>query len=759
MGAYALLVGISQFTDPKLAKLNAPRGDVEALAQVLQDPQRGGFSNVATCIDQDLQTIRDQLAALLDDRNPDDMILLYYSGHGIMTKGQRLFLATGQTLFDRPQARSLSALEMRDMLEQSRAGKQVVILDCCHSGAFVDGAKGVAQTITDDTFGTDNAEGQYVLTATDSLQFAYDAEGALRTGAAPAALSRFTGWLVDAIGKGDAAPDKERITLDAVFDYLSRRARVEAAGMTPKRFVKRNSGEMVIARNPAAQPAKLPEEIIAQLDSKDWQARRDAVAQLGKVADREASRDLVERAIADRVSGERDVDVRSAMLALLRRIGGEVPAAGAQPKPPPPMRTEMGRSEKTPPDDEEPFWKKPKTLLLAGGVGLAALVLIGAIVLGVRTYQQLETVATLAQQEAANRAAAERTNAETAKRQEEAAAKQREAEAAALKQQEAEAAKAKDVAAQQAQRNAATAKNDEAKLQALLGPNLVSKQLEDAATAKKLEEMRQLEARLNQAEAAAKAKAAAAPAQREDVARQNPGTEFKDCVECPAMISVPAGSFTMGTTPTESGRSRDETPQHRVTIARTFAVGKFEVTFSEWDACVADGGCNGYKPLDGGWGRGNHPVVFVSWNDAQSYIAWLRQKTRKPYRLMSEAEWEYAARAATVSAFYWGARANTASAKYDSSDGTAPVGSYPPNSFGLHDIAGNVSEWAMDCLNKSYDGAPDDGRAWMTGDCDLHALRGGAWNSPANNLRSANRDWDASGFRVNRNGFRVARGL
>ena len=331
MAAYALLVGISQFTDPRLAKLNAPRGDVEALAQVLQDPPRGGFDNVATCIDSDAQTIRDQLAALLDDRNPDDMVLLYYSGHGIMTKGQRLFLATGQTSFDRPQARSLSALEMRDMLEQSRAGKQVVILDCCHSGAFVDGAKGVAQTITDDTFGTDNAEGQYVLTATDALQFAYDASGTFRESAAPAALSRFTGWLVDAIGKGQAAPDSEKITLDAVFDYLSRRARVEAAGMTPKRFVKRNSGEMVIARNPLAQPAKLPDEMIAQLDSKDWQARRDAVVQLGKLAEKPSSRELVERAVADRLSGERDVDVREAMLKLLRRLGTDIPAAETKP--------------------------------------------------------------------------------------------------------------------------------------------------------------------------------------------------------------------------------------------------------------------------------------------------------------------------------------------------------------------------------------------------------------------------------------------
>ena len=747
MGAYALLVGISQFADPRLAKLNAPRGDVEALAQVLQDPARGGFDKVETCIDQELQTIRDQLTALLDDRNPDDMVLLYYSGHGILTKGQRLFLATGQTSFDRPQARSLSALEMRDMLEQSRAGKQVVILDCCHSGAFVDGAKGVSQTVTDDTFGTDHAEGQYVLTATDALQFAYDATGVLRQSAAPAALSRFTGWLVDAIGKGDAAPDEDRITLDAVFDYLSRRARAEAAGMTPKRFVKRNSGEMVIARNPSAQPAKLPEEIIAQLDSKDWQARRDAVAQLGKLADRAGSAELVERALTDRLSAERDVDVRDAMLRLLRRMG----SAPSEAKPPPakaapdprsiPMRIEMKPSAQPNHDAPGPFWKRPKWVFLAIGAGLAIILLIGGIVAGVRSDQRLANVASYEQQREANRVAAEQArlaaiNAETAKRQEETAAKQREAEEAAAR--EAELAKQKEAEA------ARQKETDVAKQKATAGPQL--------AAANKL---REAEA-ARQRESAVLQRQAKTAEQGKQIAD---AFQPRDCAVCPEMVRVPAGSFTMGSPSSETGRSRDEVPQHRVTISKDFAVGKFEVTYAEWDACAADGGCNGYKPPDQGWGRGTHPVVNVSWNNAQAYIAWLRRKTAKPYRLLSESEWEYVARAATVSAFYWGARASPASAKYNASNGTATVGSYAPNSFGLYDMSGNVSEWASDCLNNSYEGAPADGSAWTTGNCDLHALRGGAWNSGPNNLRSANRDWDAAGFRVNRNGFRVARGL
>jgi uncharacterized caspase-like protein len=327
MSAHALLIGISRFEDPRLAKLSAPSSDVEAFAKVLQDPSRGGFDSVVTSIDEDLLTIRDRLSTLLDGRAADDMILLYYSGHGIIAKGQRLFLATGQSIFDRPQARSLSAAEMRDMLEQSRAGRLVVILDCCHSGAFADGAKGApALALNDDTFGSgDGAEGLYVLTATNALQFAYDATGALRDGLVAPVLSRFTGWLVEGLGKGEAAPDAEQITLDELFQYLCKRARAEAAGMTPQRFVKRGSGMLVIARNPTARTAAVAAPLLARLDAADWQTRRDAVAELGRLAKQPRLAALARNAVLDRVSNERDRDVRADMVTLLERLGAIPP--------------------------------------------------------------------------------------------------------------------------------------------------------------------------------------------------------------------------------------------------------------------------------------------------------------------------------------------------------------------------------------------------------------------------------------------------
>src|SRR5262249_23239796 len=140
---------------------------------------------------------------------------------------------------------------------------------------------------------------------------------------------------------------------------------------------------------------------------------------------------------------------------------------------------------------------------------------------------------------------------------------------------------------------------------------------------------------------------------------------FKECDTCPEMIVVPAGSFMMGSPESEEKRSSDEGPQHRVTFSRQFAVGKFAVTFAEWDACVADGGCKGYKPADQGWVRGKRPVINVGWDDVKAYVAWLSRKTGRTYRLLSDAEREYVTRAGTTTPFWWGSTISTSQANYD----------------------------------------------------------------------------------------------
>jgi formylglycine-generating enzyme required for sulfatase activity len=240
-----------------------------------------------------------------------------------------------------------------------------------------------------------------------------------------------------------------------------------------------------------------------------------------------------------------------------------------------------------------------------------------------------------------------------------------------------------------------------------------------------------------------------------------PGETFRECAECPEMVVVSAGSFLMGSPQDDEWRDDDEGPQHRVTIAEFFAIGVYEVTFNEWDACVADGGCNGYRPDDEDWGRGRRPVINVSWNDAQAYVDWLSNRTREDYRLPSEAEWEYAARAGTTTRYWPGDEITAEYAFFGSNvDRTIKVGSLErPNAFGLHDVHGNVWEWVEDCWNDSYAGAPANGTAWTSGNCDRRVLRGGSWIDDPWNLRSADRFWHERDGRVGAVGFRVARPL
>ena len=219
------------------------------------------------------------------------------------------------------------------------------------------------------------------------------------------------------------------------------------------------------------------------------------------------------------------------------------------------------------------------------------------------------------------------------------------------------------------------------------------------------------------------------------------------------MVVVPAGSFLMG-----SPKSEWEGPVHRVQIAEPFAIGVYEVTFAEWDACAADGGCGGYLPDDEGWGRGRRPVINVSWEDAQAYVRWLSAKTGKRYRLSRESEWEYAARAGTRTLFHTGETISTDQANYNGCQ-TVPVDTFGANEWGLHDVHGNVWEWTEDCWNNSYAGAPTDGSAWANGDCSRRVLRGGSWIDVPSFLRSSLRLGITTGYRGDAVGFRVARTL
>jgi formylglycine-generating enzyme required for sulfatase activity len=221
----------------------------------------------------------------------------------------------------------------------------------------------------------------------------------------------------------------------------------------------------------------------------------------------------------------------------------------------------------------------------------------------------------------------------------------------------------------------------------------------------------------------------------------------------PDMVRLPGGAFYMG-----SDGSNYEEPVHLVKID-SFLMGRTEVTFDEYDRFAEATGKP--KPTDEGWGRGTHPVIKISWEDAVAYAAWLSKETGKNFHLPSEAQWEYAARAGTASYYYWDQGEDKDFAWFSENSGqkTHPVGEKLPNAFGLYDMSGNVWEWVQDCWHKNYDNAPEDRKSWQeqnNGDCSLRVLRGGSWSTDAYNVRSANRYWYNPDFRNFNDGFRLA---
>lgn len=249
-------------------------------------------------------------------------------------------------------------------------------------------------------------------------------------------------------------------------------------------------------------------------------------------------------------------------------------------------------------------------------------------------------------------------------------------------------------------------------------------------------------------------------AERDAQLAATPGRHLRDCHGCPELVVIPRGSYSMGSPAQDDGRGSDEVPRHEVSIDDSLAVGIYELTFREWDICVDAGGCNGYSPDDHGWGREWRPVVGVSWEDAQAYVQWISSMTGLEYRLPSEAEWEYVARAGTEGKYYVGEEITPDWANYGWNVGmTLGVGSYQANAFDLHDVHGNVWEWVADCWNGSYVGAPTDGGAWTNGDCTQRVLRGGSWHDAPTHLRSSNRHKERAGTRNPNVGFRVVRTL
>jgi formylglycine-generating enzyme required for sulfatase activity len=234
---------------------------------------------------------------------------------------------------------------------------------------------------------------------------------------------------------------------------------------------------------------------------------------------------------------------------------------------------------------------------------------------------------------------------------------------------------------------------------------------------------------------------------------------FSDCAGCPEMVAIPPGPTLIGALSSEKGSQSDERPAVPVQIKQAFAISAREITFDQWQRCVDDGGCRDYRPDDEGWGRGQRPVIFVSWDQAQAYAAWLSRKTGQAYRLPTEAEWEYACRAGAATRYAFGETVSADKANFGrSKGGTVPAGTYPPNAWGLSDLHGNVWEWVEDVWSPGHRGRPDDQRPRLDGpDPDTRTVRGGSWDDPPHRVTCASRNRKDRDQRENEIGFRVAR--
>jgi formylglycine-generating enzyme required for sulfatase activity len=654
---HALLIGTDRFEDPELSTLLAPVADIEALSEVLRDPDICDFASAPVLLNPGIVELQKALRTLFNDRAADDLLLLYYTGHGLRDADSgTLYLALHETMKAEPSIGSLEADYVRKRMKASLAGTQIIVLDCCHSGAFMadasKGAKGQPSYVeVRDAFDT-GGSGHYIMSACSKSEAAFEDRR-------EKPQSIFTQYLVDGLRTGDAAPDQDAITIDALYKYTRKQVIDRKWPMDPQRWITSGSGDPVIARNPNIRK-DVPKELRDMLLTGDKYQQLGAVQQLQALAELGNASYTARKALDVLREGLKASDWVSVQDAIRA-----VP--GVQETRPPPMNAVLLMPDRTAADKTvqqplSPAARAPGLLLFRSWLSpivrstnatafrltfLAAIFIPMAIVYSTSHWGQWW-------------AAVSAIVSDTTK-------------------------------------------------------TPASDSLQDS---------------------------------------------LPDGTLGPHMVVIPAGSFMMGSPDGEMYRQSGEGPQHLVSIAKPFAVGQFEVTFNDWQACVEGGGCKSNRdPSDQGFGRGRHPVINVSWYDAQEYVNWISDRTGKTYRLLSEAEWEYSARATTTTAYSTGDRIAKTQAQFGDSSGTAQVGSFPANAFGLHDMHGNVWEWVSDCYVGTYAGAPVDGSA--RGDrvgCDS-VSRGGGWDVNAQYLRSAFRGLARPKDRYGVRGFRVAKNL
>lgn len=710
MGRYALLIGISNYTKG-LDPLPSAVKDVDALRQVLLNPEIGSFADgdVVVLKDAEKGAIETAIYDLFANRKPDDLLLLYFSGHGVTDDRRDFYFSGTSTSKEALPPTAVSSVYVQSEMDRSRSQRQVAILDCCHSGAFPKGMKAKDIGTVDIKLG---GEGRAILTAADSSQYAFEQEGF--------ELSLYTHFLVEGLKTGAADRDEDGdVSVDELHVYVEGKVKSVNNSMSPKFFGQKEGHRIVLARaaqdDPKLKFRKEVEKVVKRSNG-----RISAIARSLLVEKSEGIDSLDVEAIINEVLRpyqEYTKKLRKYETALTQMIAEEFPF-----------------SEVT----QEELQEYENHL----GLRDSDLQEIKNRIIG---NKQVEYEQRLQQEQA-----------------------QAEAARLRLQQEEEERLRLQQVAEAERQRQ------ESDRLERL------RKQAEEEERLKRLQE--EAERVKNQQQSK--------PAQPEfefefvkvrlvkesgflgigggtkieldrkkgkvQYIRENLGNGVTL-----DLVKIPAGKFSMG-----SNKYSSEQPIHDVSI-KEFWMGKYAITNAQWYAVM------GTKPSDLSdvkFQGENQPVINVSWDDATEFCKKLSQKINKKVRLPSEAEWEYACRAGTTTDFHFGETITPELVNYDGNYpyGDALKGEYrqktvnvnfakfSPNAWGLYQMHGNVWEWCEDVWHENYNGAPNDGSAWLTGgEQNRRALRGGSWNFIANDCRSANRLRVLADDRVGIIGFRV----
>ncbi len=791
MRKLALLVGISDYEEG-LEPLPAAVRDVVAMQQVLVNPEMGGFADadVTVLTNPPRQEMADAIYTLFAHRQKDDLVLLYFSGHGILDEANEFYFSTRITRKVQGKllpTTAVPAQDIRGWMEQSKSQRKVIILDSCFSGAFAKGVKAKdGGTVNPEQFL--GGKGTAILTAATSTQYALTQDGF--------DLSIYTHYLVEGIRTGGADRDNDgMISVEELHTYARDKVKEAAPAMTPEFYPFREGGhKILLAKSPTDDPqlryrkevekrvyqgafsvparrflkslqtslpiapamaAAIEAEVIKPYQEFQRKVREYEETLIETVQEEAVLNDRVLNDLKDYQNhlGLRDEDVQAIRDRLLPPQAEHQPQTTPQTEQPAETEVQPTQRRRDPIVAIDNFTVElPKTDAVELSASKRKRLEIERESLQTDWEMQHEKLSTL------RRACAI------------------EAGVTAKFQIQQEIARAEE--------SLADLENKLTKIEQTLTGSPVSAQPEVASSPQKpvkLNSTTTLPTQRSQPEIIALPSPTdltfefetATIDQSLKITRRQGRAEFfreilADGVEL-AMVKIPAGKFMMGAAPNEEEASEAEYPQHEVTI-QSFYMGKYPVTQAQWAAVAALPKINQHlDPKPSYFAGRDRPVEQISWLQAVEFCNRLSQKTGRTYRLPSEAEWEYACRAGTTTPFHFGETLSTELANYDGNSTysagskgerrqiTTPVGQFPANGFGLYDMHGNVGEWCFDHWHETYQGAPIDGSAWLTNNNEaLRLLRGGSWGFDPRNCRSAARDIDSRGYRDNYVGFRVS---